>query len=278
MSLAAFVYLGILLMLMAFENRLLYAFRDTDYWVAAQDTRVQDVELRTAAGVPIHAWWCPTSPGDTTSDVLLYCHGNGGNLSRRSDAISLLQKELHTEVLIFDYPGYGRSGGVPTEAGCYAAADAAYDWLVKLQGVPPTRIVIYGESLGGGVAVDLASRRAHRALVLDSTFTSIPDMAQHQYPWLPARWLVRNRFNNLAKIGSCRGPIFIVHGMADTLVPLAQAEQLFAAAQEPKEFLALPGSGHCQSLRPEFFTRLRGFLKETARPRIPLAPVPGGSS
>ena len=262
MAVVAVGYVGLILMLLALENRLLYAFPDTAEWVRPVDSRVQDIELPTADGTPVHAWWCPPKGWDPAQGALLYCHGNGGNLSRRSTPIASWQKELHTAVLIFDYPGYGRSEGVPSEAGCYAAADAAYDWLTQVSQVAPGRILIYGESLGGGVAVDLAGRRPHRGLILDSTFTSIPDMAQHQFPFVPARWLVRNRFDSLAKIGRCAGPVFIAHGTGDTLVPLAQAERLFAAAPEPKQFFAMPGCCHCQALAPQFFDRLRDFLSE----------------
>src|SRR5207248_5963463 len=131
-------------------------------------------------------------------------------------------QQLEMPVLIFDYPGYGRSEGSPSEAGCYAAAEAAYAWLVQTQQVPPGQIILYGGSLGGGVAVELARRQPHRALILVSTFTSIPDMAQQLYPWLPARWLVRNRFDSLAKIGQCTQPVFIAHGTADGLLPYTQ--------------------------------------------------------
>src|SRR5262249_37012499 len=144
--------------------------------------------------------------------ILLFCHGNGGNLSHRAWEIGEWQRRLGDSVLIFDYPGYGRSDGKPSEQGCYAAADAAYQWLLEEKHVAPEQIVIYGGSLGGAVAVELALRHDHRALVLQDTFTSIPDMAQHQYPWLPARWLVRQQFDSLAKIGQCRRPVFIAHG------------------------------------------------------------------
>src|SRR5262249_58324820 len=172
---------------------------------------------------------------------LLYCHGNAGNLSHRAGAVAALQKLLGVPILIFDYPGYGKSAGRPTEAGCCAAAEAAYDWLTGTQKVPPERLLLYGGSLGGGVAVDLASRRPYGALILMKTFTSMPDVGQSLYPWLPVRWLMRNRFNSLEKIGSCRQPVFIAHGTTDGLIPFAQGERLFAAANEPKRFFAMPG-------------------------------------
>jgi fermentation-respiration switch protein FrsA (DUF1100 family) len=123
--------------------------------------------------------------------------------------------------------------------------------------------LIYGGSLGGGVAVDLASRRPHRALVLAKTFTSMADTAQCLYPWLPCHWLVRNRFDNLEKIGKCSMPIFIAHGTADGLIPFSQGERLFAAAPVPKRFLAMEGVGHDSGFSPDFFPSLRDFFAET---------------
>ena len=114
-----------------------------------------------------------------------------------------------------------------------------------------------------GVAVDLASRQPHRALILVRTFTSIPDAAQSVYPWLPARWLVRNRFDNLQKIARCTRPVFIAHGTTDRLIPFGHGKRLFEAASEPKQFLAMTGLDHNDSLSPEFFAALRSFLNET---------------
>jgi fermentation-respiration switch protein FrsA (DUF1100 family) len=254
----------VLIVLLFLENRLLFhPVRATEDWVPPPNALVQDVELRTVNGTRIHAWWCPVKNWQPTHGAMLYCHGNAGNLSYRSEAIALWQQALGVAVLIFDYPGYGRSEGTPTEAACYASADAAYEFLTRTLNVPTERVLIYGGSLGGGVAVDLASRQPHQALILVKTFTSIPDAAQSVYPWLPARWLVRNRFDNLQKIGRCTRPVFIAHGTTDRLVPFAHGKRLFEAASEPKEFLAMTGLDHNDGLSPEFFSRLRSFLNET---------------
>src|SRR5262249_11128842 len=157
------------------------------------------------------------------------CHGNAGNLSSRGDSVLLWQRELPTAVLLFDYPGFGRSTGSPSEAGCYAAGDAAYDWLTRTKGVPAERGLLFGKSLGGAIASALAVRKSHRALVLAMAFTSFPDMAQVKYPWLPGRWLVRNQMNNLAKLGKVKRPVFISHGTVDGVVPFSMGEQLYAA-------------------------------------------------
>ena len=173
---------------------------------------------------------------------------------------------MDTAVLIFDYPGYGRSGGRPSEAGCYAAAAAAHDWLTAPGRVAAGRVIVLGRSLGAGVAVDLACRRPVRALVLYSPFTSFPDLAQEKCRWLPTRRLVQNRFDNLAKIGGVRGPVFIAHGTADALVPVRHGERLYAAAPAPKRFLPLAGRGHNGGFCESFYFYLRAhFLKKRRR-------------
>jgi fermentation-respiration switch protein FrsA (DUF1100 family) len=253
-------YLGVIIVLLALENSLVYhPVRAIQDWCEPPNPRVRDVELRTADGTPIHAWWCPWQG---SRGAVLYCHGNAGNLSHRAGSVAELQQVLHESVLIFDYPGYGRSGGRPSEQGCYAAAGAAYDWLVEKQKVPPERILLYGGSLGGGVAVDLASRRPHRALVLLRTFTSMPAVAQGLYPWLPVRLLMRNRYDNLAKIGRCRGPVFIAHGTDDRLVPFALGRRLFEAANEPKLFFRMEGGDHNSPVPTDLLPTLRQFLAD----------------
>lgn len=251
-------------MLMLLENWLVYHPTSARaYWLPPPNPRVQDVELRTADGARLHAWWCPTVNWEPAQGALLYCHGNAGNLSYRSSSVVQWHEAFGVAVLIFDYPGYGKSEGSPSEAGCYAAADAAYAWLTQEQRVPADQILIYGKSLGAGVAVDLASRHPHQALILAKAFTSLPDMAQSLYPWLPARWLVRNKFDNLAKIGQCTRPIFVAHGAPDSLIPLDHGQRLFDAANEPKHFLAMPGIDHNDPLPVEFFAELGAFLADS---------------
>jgi fermentation-respiration switch protein FrsA (DUF1100 family) len=256
--LLAGAYLGVIIVLMALENFLLFRpMKAAEEWLQPPNRRVQDVELRLEDGTPIHGWWCPQ---EGARGAVLYCHGNAGNLSHRAGAIAVWQQLMNQSVFIFDYPGYGKSGGKPSEAGCYAAGQAAYDWLTTVGGVPAEQILLHGGSLGGAVAVNLAVRIPHRALVLVKAFTSIPDMAQRQYPWLPAKWLVRNKFDNLGKIGQCPKPIFIAHGDQDGLVPYSHAQLLFQAAKAPKQLLTLKGQDHNDPLEPDFFSALQEFL------------------
>jgi uncharacterized protein len=261
-------YLAVVIALMFLEDRLLFfPYSAAQMWLEPPNERVEDVFFQIPGNLTLHGWWCPTENWTSEQGALIYCTGNGGNLSMRSEAIKPWLRDFGTAVLIFDYPGYGRSQGRPSEAGCYAAAQAAYDWLTMTKSVPARRILIYGSSLGGAVATDLASRRPHRALVLLMTFSSLPEAAQWHYPWVPARWLVRSQFNSRAKIGSCAGPVFMAHGTADEIVPFSLGERLFEAAQEPKAFLPLEGKGHDEMLVELFLPALREFLKkiETGR-------------
>jgi uncharacterized protein len=253
-------YVGIVLVMVFFENTLVFpATTAAQVWVPPPSRDIEDVTLTSADGTTIHGWYLP---GPGSSDALLYLHGNGGNLSYRGDILLKLRETLNASVLIIDYPGYGKSGGAPTEQGCYVAADAAYDWLLKDKGVDPRRLILFGKSLGGGVATHLASTRTHRALVLIKTYTSLPDVGAHLYPWLPSRWLMRNRFDSLSRIGLCRRPVFVAHGTDDELIPFALGRRLYDAANEPKEFFAMPGEDHNAPLSEALFAQMRAFLEK----------------
>jgi uncharacterized protein len=263
--LIVYVFMGWLVVLLLLENWFL--FQPTTYaqnWVPPPPgLDPQDVELTSADGTRLHAWWC--APPDWTPEqgALLHCDGNAGNLSYWGEEALGWKRDRRTAVLLFDYPGYGRSGGQPSEAGCYAAADAAYDWLVHEKKVPASRLLLYGQSLGGAIAIDLASRRPHRALIVVSAFTSFPDMAQKTFPWLPGRYLVRNRLDNLSKITRCPGPVFIAHGNADELIPFRQGERLFAAALAPRKlFYTMAGFDH-NAIDPKMYESLMKFLAES---------------
>jgi fermentation-respiration switch protein FrsA (DUF1100 family) len=166
-------------------------------------------------------------------------------------------------VLIFDYPGYGRSEGKPSEAGCYAAAHAAYQWLVAEQNIPADQIVIYGESLGGAVGIELASRVPHRALVLARTFASLPDVAQAHFS-APVSSLASQRFDSVSRIERCPRPIFIAQADRDRVIPYHQGERLRDACRGKVELHRLRGLDHNDPLPLEFYTRLRDFLQTEA--------------
>jgi fermentation-respiration switch protein FrsA (DUF1100 family) len=257
--------------LQGLENRFVFAPSPaTENWEPPPaDLNIQDVEMTSTDGTPIHAWWMTPPAWDPGQGALLYCHGNGGNLSNRSEKLRTWRDLVHQAVLIFDYPGYGRSGGKPTEAGCYAAATTAYDWLTEAQRIAGSSILLHGVSLGCAIALELAARLPHRALVLVSPFSSLADMGTYLFPWLPARWLVGQRYHNVSKIVRCRRPVFITHGTADTIIPYEQGERLFAAANEPKQFYPLPGYDHNHRPPPEFYRAVRTFLAQNEMTATP---------
>lgn len=257
------VYTVVVLVLLALEDR--FVFRPSspaDRWRGpAADCAFQDEYLRTAGGETIHARWFPCPGG---RGAALFCHSQNGNLSICWPAESVKQwhRETGLSLLLFDYPGYGRSTGTPSEQGCYEAAEAAYNRLINEHKIAPADVLLVGRSLGTAVAVDLASRRPHRALILISPFTSIPDVAQTRYPFLPARLLMRNRFDSLSKIGRCSRPVLAVHGTEDGKVPFCLGKQLVEAAPGPRRLLIVPGAGHGDAVLATFFPTLRRFLDE----------------
>lgn len=262
------LYVSAFGVLVAFEDRLIYApVPATRHWSEPPPGhRAQDVELRTGDGTSVHARWFPRT---NATGAVLICHGQAGNVSLECSPRQLAgwQDDLGVSVLIFDYPGYGRSGGSPSETGCYAAADATYAWLTETQQVPPREVLLFGRSLGTGVAVDLASRHSHRALILVSPYTSLPDVAVRRFGLLGAHVVMQNRFPSLAKIGRCTGPTFIVHGTDDNLIPFALGKELYEAANEPKDFFPIEGGRHSDGLPPAFFPSVRDFLAKSGTER-----------
>jgi hypothetical protein len=206
----------------------------------------------------LHAWFIPAENARAT---VLFCHGNAGNISHRLDSIRLLHS-LGLQVLIFDYRGYGRSDGRPSEKGSYRDVDAAWQYLLEVRGLPQTQIIIFGRSLGAAVAADLASRTRPAAVILESAFTSVPDMAAGIYPWLPVRLLSRYRYDNLDKVARLSAPLLLVHSRQDEIIPFVHGERLFERAHVPKQFLEIHG-GHNDAFltsRKAYTQGLKAFL------------------
>ncbi|MCX7826150.1 MAG: alpha/beta hydrolase, partial [Verrucomicrobiae bacterium] len=197
----------------------------------------EDVNFTASDGVKLHGWHLPRTDAKLT---VLVCHGNAGNISDRIDKLAIFHS-LGVNVFIFDYRGYGRSRGIPSEQGTYRDALAAYAWLRSEKKAQPKQIVLYGESLGCAVAVEVATQRDVGGVVLESGFTNVPDMARVIYPIIPLHLACRYRYDSLAKIGRLKAPLLILHSPDDEIVPFAQGERLFAAAPEPKRFVRLRG-------------------------------------
>jgi len=267
----ALLYLTMLGLLMLLEGALIFRpTRAEEEWFDRPGFAKQDVWWNLESGERIHAWWCPLAGA---SWFVLYCHGNAGNLSFRSGTIERWQNRVGASVLIFDYPGYGRSSGRPNEKNCYASGLAAYRWL-REQGVAAERIVLFGESLGGGVAVELAIHQPHAALVLLATFTSIPELAQEIFPFLPARWLCRTRFDNLSKLRQYTGPLLLIHGEDDTLVPPHHSQRLFdACPSQQKKLLLVPGHDHNSVSFAAIYGGIRAFLDHIQPTTTPEPPA-----
>jgi len=254
----AVAYGLVCLVMWLLENRLVfYPVAATELWNDPPDPAIQDVFLTSPEGRRVHAWWLPRRPD---APALLLCPGNAGNLSGRGETLLKVADRLDTSVLIFDYPGYGKSEGKPNEPNCYDAAEGAIRWLRDEQRIPTERMALYGESLGGGVATEMATRYPCRALVLVKTFTSLPAAAKRHYPWLPVHWLMSNRFDNLSKLPAVRCPVFVASATEDRVVPFAHGETLFATAGEPKRFFRDAGSDHNDPLPDAFWDELRAFL------------------
>jgi fermentation-respiration switch protein FrsA (DUF1100 family) len=227
-------------------------------WTSTAGTPVEDAWFESSDGVRLHGWYSVPFKGQPRA-VVLYTHGNGGNVTDRRDVIQRFNRH-DAAVLVFDYRGYGKSEGEPTENGVLDDARAARRWLAAKAGVRECDIVIAGHSLGGGVAVDLAATDGARGLVLEGTFTNLPDVAASHMPLLPVRAVMHSRLDSLAKIRSYRGPLLQMHGDADRVIPFALGRKLFEAANEPKQFIQVPGGGHNDIHAPEYLTALDHFL------------------
>jgi fermentation-respiration switch protein FrsA (DUF1100 family) len=220
----------------ALERGLIYYPSATlDGTPAALGLPFEDVEVATADGVRVHGWHVP-GRGPAS---LLYCHGNAGNISHRIPRLKALRDRLGQSILIFDYRGYGRSAGVPGEAGTYADARAMRACL-RARGAGP--VVYFGESLGAAVAIALAVEEPPAALVLEAPFASVQAMANATVPG--AGWLFRTRYDAAGTIGRVRAPVLVLHGDADEVVPYRQGRAVFDAAAEPKVFATIPGGRH----------------------------------
>lgn len=200
----------------------------------------EDVEFETKDGLKLHGWFFPANnPTKGPGMAILFCHGNGGNISHRLPVYELLL-ETGAAVLAFDYRGYGRSEGAPSEEGTYLDAEAALRWLAG-QGFASTNVIAFGESLGGGIAAELALRAPVGGLVLQSTFTSIPDVGAEIFWWLPVRLLSTIKYDTLSKLPKISAPVVIMHSPDDGLVRYSHAQKNFAAAKQPKWLVDLEG-------------------------------------
>jgi fermentation-respiration switch protein FrsA (DUF1100 family) len=220
----------------------------------------EDVSFIADDGVRLHGWFFPSNKSNTT---LLWFHGNAGNITHRLDNVKML-KRLNLNIFIFDYRGYGKSEGEPNEKGIYLDSQAAYDWLIKIKKIIPRNIILFGRSLGGAFAIEVASKNSAAGIILESVFPSAKKMAKEMFPVLPLSWAIKSRFDSIGKIPNLKLPKLFLHGTVDEVVPYKLGRELFSAATEPKIFYAIKGAGHNDTFLQggtDYFNVIAQFIK-----------------
>ena len=224
--------------------------------------KFEDIFFETDKHIKLNGWYVPCEGATST---VLFCHGNAGNISDRLDSINIFHN-LGLNIFIFDYKGYGRSKGFPTEKGTYLDAMAAYNWIILEKKLDKDNIVIFGRSLGGAIAIDLAAKINKGLLISESTFTSIVDIGKEIYPFLPIKYCAGIKYDNIQKIKNVKIPKLIIHSEDDEIVPFHHGERLFKAASSPKQFYKMRG-GHNDSftiMGKEYEEIIRNFIKENS--------------
>lgn len=225
---------------------------------------VKDILVTAADSVSIHGWFVPH---EAPVASLLMAHGNAGNLSDRLDWLARFHNEIPANLFIFDYRGYGRSAGSPTEEGCYRDAEAAHDWLKQQS--PGLPIIAHGHSLGSAVVIELACRRELAGLIIESAFTDADDMARLMFGGLPMGWLTSMKWASSKKVPQLTLPKLFLHGDRDSVIPYALGQKLFAAAAEPKQFVTLRGVDHNDTFISGgdlYYRALREFVQSCVQP------------
>lgn len=257
-------YIAVLIVLVVgyvkyLESRGIYfPVRDIEFTPTLLGLSFEDVYIKTTDNIQINGWFIP---GDNAKYSLLCCHGNAGNIGHRLEKISLLHK-MGVNIFIFDYRGYGRSKGRPSEGGIYLDVKAAYDYLVNERKIKPEHIILYGESLGCAAIIHLAAKERVGALIAEGAFTRGRDMAKRIYPFLPS-FLFSNSFDNLAKIKKIDPPKLFIHSKDDEVVPFSLAKKLYDVASQPKQFAELIGGHNSAFLdsSEKYISSIRLFLE-----------------
>ena len=234
----------------------------------------ESIFLVTADHVKLHAWFVPAPDAPAT---VLFCHGNAGNISHRLDSLAIFHR-LGVNTLIFDYRGYGQSEGSVSEEGLYRDAEAALRYLEEVRQIPLHDIVFFGRSLGGSVAAWLAARYPPAGLIIESSFTSAPDMAAELYPLLPTRWLTRLQYNTREYLKNVTSPVLIVHSVDDEIIPFRHGQKLYEAAREPKRLLEIRGdhNGGFLITGKRYEQGLQDFLRQV--PAVTVHPPSGDAT
>ena len=229
-------------------------------WRSQSRLPLEDVLFSAEDGTRLFGWYLQATP---EAPVLLWCHGNAGNVIHRLDNMAALF-QIGLSLLIFDYRGYGLSEGHPSEAGFYQDALAAYQYVTTTRRVSPDRLLLFGRSIGAAVAGDVAAKRPAAGLILEGAFPSVEAVAKHYYYGLPVHWLISSRFPLVEKLKQVRMPVLVIHGEQDDIIPVELGRHVFNAAPNPKSLYLVPGAGHndCYVVGASaYFSRLNQFIR-----------------
>lgn len=258
------IYLGLTLVMFLLQRQLLYyPFPEPPGAPSKIGLDMQVVNVTTDDGLKLLAWYAP--PKNKDLPVVLVYHGNGATIAYRGPIASAMMKKGYG-VFLCEYRGFAGNPGSPTEQGLYTDGRAAIKWL-QGKGYKDSQLVYYGESLGSGVAVQMALEKPPVALVLQSSYSSTVDVASHKYWFLPVNLLMLDRFESISKIAKVKVPLLVIHGDADTFIPIALPKKLFEAANQPKEFISLPGAGHNDTYDHGAGPAITGWIEKQLKKR-----------
>ena len=255
------IYLVIIVMACVSQTRMMYQpTREIERTPADAGMTFEDITFTAADGTQLTGWFVPA---ENPRAVVLWFHGNGGNIGHRIETLGIFNR-LGVSAFIFDYRGYGRSEGAPNEAGTYLDADAAWGYLTEQRGIAPEQIVLFGRSMGGVFAARQAAAGEVAGVIVESSFTSVPDLGADMYPLLPTRWLSRFKYPTADHIAGVRCPVLILHSPDDEIIPFAHGRRLFELAPEPKTFFEL-SAGHNDGYAlsgPAYSRAIDAFLRQ----------------
>jgi len=243
-------YIGISLLVFIFQPSFIY-FPEKEIYATPDQAGLEyeEVHFKSSDGVDLHGWFIPAAQNRGT---LLFFHGNAGNISHRLESLQIFNR-LGVNSFIFDYRGYGMSGGKPSEKGTYLDAEAARSYLISEKGLAGEDIILFGRSMGGSIAARLASNHRPAALIIESSFTSVKKLAADLYPWLATRYLTRFRYDTAFHMNRVEAPVLIIHSADDEIIPFKHGKALYASAKGPKVFLEIKGGhndGFIRSIEP----------------------------
>lgn len=258
-------YLLLLLMLYLFQGRMVFLANFPDRALSASPGDIgleyEDVSLTTSDNELLHGWYVPAADSRA---VLLFFHGNAGNISHRLDSIKIFH-ELDLDVLIIDYRGYGESTGTASEQGTYLDAQAAWDYLVDIRGIPRNQVIVFGRSLGGAIGAWLSAHNSPSAVIIESSFSSGVDMARRLYPFLPARLITRLHYPVVDYAARLNCPALVIHSRHDEIIPFDMGQAIFATIKQQKTILEIRGDHNNGFLisRVEYVAALREFIRKS---------------